>query len=418
MKKIVIFIIFTIFAYAQIVQTNVEVRGAGLTEDKAIYNGLIHAIEQINGVAIKSNQSSITESLKTKVLTSNGSVKMKLSSKKSISAVSTATKGLIHTYSINSIQKTQDGYIASLNVTINNYKAPGLNPNKRRKMAIIPFEYKASYNILNAYEEGRVVSKRFTQSLISKITQARKFTVLDRENSKYYQQEKNFLLTGNSNQDELLKLGKRLGTDYLLIGQILDLSIQNITTTSNIGLPTTSQLVCNATISYRIMMMATQQVKWSETVSKEFVIEENANQNSAEAIFANATDKISNVIMSNILNNIYPPLITSVTKKSIVVNQGGNSIKKGSVFITYTKGKKLTDPYTKEFLGYEEIKAGEIEIINVTPKVSYAKLLNGTVAQGMILRANQEKNSSDDTQEKSKTDVKIKQNGGISLPFD
>lgn len=419
MKKLLICVICAVFSYAQIIKTTKEVRGFGLTEEKAIYNGLIHALEQINGVAIRSSKTVVTESLKSKLLTPNGNLKIKLSSKKSISAVSAATKGLIDNYNINNIQRTKGGYVASLSVTIGRYKAPGFNPNKRRKMAIMPFEFKSSYDILGAYESGKAVSDRFTQSLVSKMTQSRKFTILDRENSNYYQAEKNFLLSGNSSQDELLKLGKRLGTDYLLIGKILDLSIQKITEKSNIGLPSTSQIVCNATISYRILMMATQQVKWSETISKQFNIEENSNLNSKEAVVANATDKISGLILTNILNNIFPPRIVAVTRNSVIINQGGNSIENGDVYKVFKTGKRLVDPYTREFLGYEEIESGKIEITKVNPKVSYAKVLDGLVSEGMILRKSKSNNSkSFQSEGEATTDVKITDGGGVKLPFD
>ena len=419
MKKIFILLILPFCLFAKIETTYVAVDGIGPTKSTAIKNALIEVVKQTHGVSISSRRAYSKAISEVGVSADGESSHAVAISENTQKVITEATHGFIRNYSIVDAHRDGDSWYVKLRIKIKKYKTPGYNPNKRRKMAVMPLEFKNSYNILGAYESGREVSSRFTQSLVSKMTQARKFTILDRENSNYYQAEKNFLLSGNSSQDELLKLGKRLGTDYLLIGQILDLSIQKITEKSNIGLPSTSQTVCNATISYRIMMMATQQVKWSETISKQFNIEENSNLNSKEAVVANATDKISGFILTNILNNIFPPKIVTVTKRSVIVNQGGNSIETGDVYKAFQKGQRLVDPYTKEFLGYEEIESGRIEITQVNPKVSYAKVLDGFVSAGMILRKVKSNNSeSFQSEGEATTDVERTESGGVVLPFD
>ncbi len=421
MKKLLLILFFiTTSLFSEIIIDKkvrvVEGIAEGINRDEAVNNALIEALGQLNGVYIK-KQTIVEDS---SIESSRGD----FSSFKYNSKIEKLTKGKVDSYSILNVEKIDDkNYQATVSITkikiTKRYKTPGLNPNKRRKLAVIPFEYKDSYTILNKLEVGKQVSDRFTQALVTKITQTRKFTILDRENSKYYQAEKNFINSGDSDKDELLKLGKRLGVDYLLIGKILDLSIQKITSHNNIGLPETSRLICNTTISYRILAMATQQIKWSETISKEFEIHKTSNQNSTEALFANASNTISQVIVSNITGNIYPIKIVSVTSNSIILNQGGNGIKKGDIYQVYKNGQRLVDPYTNEFLGYEEIKSGEIEIRKVSSKISYARLLRGKIAKGMVLRKDKTSNSSREFKSDGEavTDVKINKNGGVVLPF-
>ncbi len=422
MKKILLSLILLLplFLFAKVETTYLTVEGVGKTRAEAIRNGLIEAVKQTQGVAISSKRSYIKSIGEVGIMVDGDSTHAVSISEQSVKSINEATRGFIKKYSIVDSYQEGNNWIVKLQIAMKRYKSPGFNPNKRRKIAVIPFEYKDSYIILGAREKGREVSKRFTQALITKITQSRKFTVLDRENSIYYQSEKNFILSGNSGKDELLKLGKRLGTDYLLIGQILDYSIKKVTETNNIGIPETSRLVCNATISYRILMMATQQIKWSETLSKSFNLEENRDINSAEAIVAIASDKISSYILENILNNIYPPRIVAVTANNIIVNQGGNSIREGEIFKVFAKGERLVDPYTKEYLGYEEIEAGKIVIKSVKPKVSYARLLEGRVSKGMILRRIKSENgkAAFHSEGEAETDVKIAPGGGVVLPFD
>jgi len=418
MKKIFILLMLSLLPlalFAKIEVRYLSVEGVGNTRTQAIRDGLIEAIKQTNGVKIEAKRRYFKK-IKQSGITINGDSSSGFSvSEQTQKLVREATRGFIRNYSITSANKMDGEWHVRLRIKFKSYKTPGLNPNKRRSIAIIPFESKNSYVVLNNNEAGRQVSKRFTQALITKITQARKFTVLDRENSKYYQGEKNFILSGDSNKQELLKLGKRLGSDYLLIGQILNFSIDNVTEHNNIGLPETTSFTCNSTISYRILAMATQQIKWSETLSKTFEVE----GNSAEAMVANASQKISSVILGNILANIYPPKVIAVTARSIVVNQGGNSIKNGEVFKAYKTGQRLTDPYTHEFLGYEEIEAGEIVITKVNPKVSYARALSGNVSKGMILRrVKSNTNQKFQSEGEAVTDVKTAPGGGVILPFD
>ena len=417
MKNIFILCLFlSVSLFAKIQTTYLVVDGIGQTKTAAIKNALIEAINQTQGIKITSKREYL------KVINETGSLSVGESrhsisiSEKSKKLITEATRGFIKNYSIVNSSKNSNTWNVKLKIKTLKYKTPGFNPNKRRKIAIIPLEYKRNYSVLSKTESGKVISKRLTQSLVSKITQSRKFTVLDRENSKYYEDEKNFILSGNSGKNELLKLGQRLGVDYLLVGQILNFSIKDRTEHNNIGVPEKSQLMCNATISYRILAMATQQIKWSETVSREFMIV--PNQNSIEALLENVNDKITDVILSNILENIYPLKIVLVTPSSVIVNQGGKSISKGTIFKVYKKAKRLVDPYTKEFLGYEEIKVGEIVITKVDPKVSYARVKYGKVLKNMILRrVKSDVNNKFHSEGEALSDVKIKENGGVVLPF-
>ena len=404
--------------FAKIQTRYLAVVGVGNTKSEAIRNGLIEAIKQTNGVKINSKRRYYKAIKKIGVSAGVDSRHRVFVAENTQKLIRETASGFVRNYSILDTFRQGGIWHVRLRIRFKRYKEPGFNPNKRRRIAIIPFEYKNRYIVLNQNKSGRAIANRFTQSLVSRITQSRKFTVLDRENNRYYNQEKKFILSGNSGNDELLKLGRRLGADDLLTGTILNFSLNNIVEHNSIGLPEISKLICNVTISYRILMMSTQQIKWSETISKEFAVKENSDQNSAEAIVASSMNKISGFILSNILSDIYPPKVIAVTRSSIIVNQGGNSITMGTSFKVYRNGQRLTDPYTHEFLGYEEIQAGEIKIMKVDPKVSYAKVINGVVSQGMVLRKVKNVTQKFHSEGEAKTDVEILPNGRVVLPFD
>ena len=417
-KILLLFVLLPLFLFGKIQTTYLVTEGSGQTRAEAVRNALIEAIKQTQGVAINAKRA-YTKSIKELGISIDGDSSHGVSiAEHSIKQIQEATRGFIRSYSVLDSYKQEGEWIVKIRIKMLKYKTPGFNPNKRRKLSVVPFEYKNSYLVLGNYASGKIVSKRFTQALVSKITQSRKFTVLDRENSKYYNLEKNFILSGDSAKNELLKLGKRLGSDYLIVGQILDYKVDNMTEHNNIGIPETSQVMCEATISYRILAMATQQIKWSETVSSSFSLGESASNKSAEAIVALSMDKIAGEILNHIIDNIYPPMVVAVTANNIIINQGGNSIHKGDIFKVYKKGERLTDPYTHEFLGYEEIEAGSIKITTVRPKISYAKLLSGIANKGMILRRVKQNSKKSNNSGEAQTDVKIAPGGGVVLPFD
>ena len=417
-KILLLLFLFPLFLFGKIQTTYLVTEGSGSTRASAVRNALIEAVKQTQGVAISAKRA-YSKSIKESGISIDGDSSHGVSiTEHSVKKIKEATRGFIRNYRIVDSYKQAGEWIIKVRIKMLKYKTPGFNPQKRRKLSVIPFEYKNSYMILGNYASGRIVSKRFTQALVSKITQSRKFTVLDRENSKYYSQEKNFILSQNSAKLELLKLGKRLGSDYLVVGQILNYKVDRVTEHNNIGIPETSNLVCEATVSYRILAMATQQIKWSETVSASFSLDESASNKSTEAIIALSMDNIAGEILNHILNNIYPPMIVAVTSGNIIVNQGGNSIHQGDIFKAYKKGERLVDPYTHEFLGYEELEAGTIEITTVRPKISYAKLLNGIVNKGMVLRSVKQNSKKFKSEGEAVTDVKIAPGGGVVLPFD
>ena len=59
----------------------------------------------------------------------------------------------------------------------------------------------------------------------------------------------------------------------------------------------------------------------------------------------------------------------------------------GDVFNVYAVGEELIDPDTKESLGREEVKVGQVKIAELTPKTSKAEVMEDTgLTAGAILR--------------------------------
>jgi len=326
---------------------------------------------------------------------------------------------LVHGYTVLDVSAA-DGreWRAKLRVTLKDYRPPGFAPHLRRKLAVIPFAHAEDYPIAEGMRDGDDIARRLTQFVVTSIVQSRKFTVLDRENDIYYKKEKEFILSGDTAKDEYLKLGKRLGADYILIGNIVSFEVENEIEKSKIGIPDSSTYIGSIVFDYRILSMATQHIKWSQSISRKFTVP-TEHADSYDWFVDYCLSGIADIIAEDILMNIYPPKVLKASDKSIVINYGAGVMKLYGVYDVYSEGERLVDPYTKEFLGYEEILSGKVQIYRVEPKVSYALLLEGNVEEGMVLRVARSDDFHDDVgSEGAKADTYLIPGGGVVLPFE
>ncbi|SMC08771.1 CsgG/HfaB family protein [Nitratiruptor tergarcus] len=384
MKKFIVLILFSLSLFAGIKTISVIAQGYGTTYDEAVKNALINAVGQVKGIAISARKR-LQRKIHEAHISVNDSYKASIKvADRTSNSIYSSTGGFINSYKIIYVKKiSPKEYKAKVKAYFAKYRSPGLNPRNRRSLAVLPFEYKKNYTLYGISINGKALSDRITQSIVNKITQTRKFTVLDRQNSKYYQVEKDLLTSGDSDPVELARLGKRLGADYFVIGQILDFGVnKNIESNYYTG-ESSSKNEAYATIAYRILNIPTQQIKWSDTIDIEFEL---PPARRAESIVVKAGDKIAQVLVEQIIFNIYPPKIVSISRDRVVVNMGGNFIHTGEKYEVYKLGKRLYDPYTKESLGREEIKIGTVKITKVLPKISYAKVVEGKVRKGAILK--------------------------------
>lgn len=412
MKKIfILFVLCLAFLHAQnggiIKSTKIKTMdgvGQGVTREDAVNNAIVEALGKMQGINISSSKFVNTTSIESD----------KASSLKDIYSqkISKITSGRVDGYKINSVENIDGMYEASVSVKKilrkTSYKTPGFSPNSRRKIAVFPtYSTNATYDVLGSEFEASIIADKLTQEVVSAITQTRKFSVLDREATAVYESEKSLILQ-NSPKDELVKIGKVLGTDYMYVLNIDDFGISS----QKSELLSGDDVLTHASVDYRIIVMATRQIKYSNSKTFSFQSKgENAN-----AMVKNSAKFIARALTDDIINNIYPQKIISVNSGEVILS---TKLNLGDEYDVFALGKKMFDPYTKEQIGYTEEKIGTIKITRVTPKMSYAKIIAGKANKGNICRLVSESfNGGDITEEQKPSDVKIKQGGGVVLPFD
>ena len=203
-------LLIPVFLFAKVEIVNVEVEGIGSSKKAAIDSALVEAVSQVNGAEIASK----TKRQLTEVV-NDDDVK---SSEAFNQEVSTITNGLIKNWKILSESLEGNNHLVKLSVNISKFKKSVQTD--RLRLAVVPFRAADSVKV------NQTVSKfegAITAQLENYLTQTRRFALIDRSFLDEQTKELNLIAAGSRTSmsvDEIVKLGNRLGTDYLIVGRI------------------------------------------------------------------------------------------------------------------------------------------------------------------------------------------------------
>jgi hypothetical protein len=102
------------------------------------------------------------------------------------------------------------------------------------------------------------------------------------------------------------------------------------------------------------------------------------------AVSRSMAEKIAN----HVADVIFPIKVLIKGDNEVTINRGeGAGVAVGDTFNVFALGQELIDPDTKESLGRQEVKVGQVKITEVDPKFSKAQVLQDTgIDKGAILR--------------------------------
>lgn len=396
MRVLFVSLVFFAFLNAKVVTTSTtkqaQGEGYGVTYEQAVGKALADAISRMYGGSLSQSTNFKTKSTKDK----NGQ-----NLEKSFNdEIRRATKGSFDSYEVISKIQTNDGFnvkvVIKKTTTTKKYQAPGLSADNRRSITVFDSTPDAA---------KRGIGSALQQKIISDLLQSRKFNVLDRDSSGYYEMEKALIKSGDAASDEVYKLKNVLATDYILLFSISGLEGKQKTS----NLTGKSKTEIEVIVDYRVLLFATRQIKFSNTLSMKV----NLKDNSLSANEA-ALKQIANRIAGDILNAIYPLKVASVENNEVVFSQ---SLNQGDVYECFALGKAIKDTYTKENIGRVENKTGSIEITRTSPKLSYAKITEGGVKVGDICRPLIGSNSGNGYTIGRDANYQTEEGGGVNLGF-
>ena len=365
--SILLFFIVPIKSFAEVQYITVSVTGIGKNEAAATRDALTEALQQISGVVMSSK----TQLDTVENFASNGSDETYFNSEEFQQQVNQKTKGVIKEYRIiesgtsNTISSSRE-VLARVTIVKNKLSKQA----NRKRIAVLPFRVSDKQFIIdNQQADKERIIRLMSQSLTSYLTQTRKFFVADREFVSEILSERKIATGPSASIEEMVKVGSDLSVDLLVVGTIEDLSNKSVTKkfktlnktfTSNKGL---------IEISYRIIDVATKQVKMADL----YVSDAGADTSNPDTgMIKNASLSIGNYILSA----IYPMRVEAIEDDMLFIGQGGKQVKVGNRYTLFQLGKEIKDSYTGESLGKIEIKIGTVEVVQVTPKISTARLVN------------------------------------------
>lgn len=391
-------------AAADLAPVEVDAEGSGPTRQAAIDRALSAALEQATGVSVLTT--SITSNLD---LTGRGAMRANSASSADAasmiaappaktdsrhasldidaatneSKVVKASIGHIASYTIISVEpELGGGFTAKIHAQLEIVKRRTTAADLRRRVTVSDF----------VSERGDGMADTLHNQLLMDLTQSRRFTVVDRSHDNDYQHEMALVGSAEASSAERQRAGQVLGADYMLTGKLRVVGSRTtgasaVTTYTTLDL--TGEVVGNTTASTLRTTAGSMSAEFEliEVATRQIVLADRLT------VSGDNIDAVAQFITDNIVNTIYPPrLIKFDDPNALIISQGGSGMNVGKRFKVMLQGTELFDPYTNESLGKTDQEIATIEVSDVRPKISYARLIAGQIplAGGeMILHADQ-----------------------------
>ncbi|SBW10333.1 conserved exported hypothetical protein [uncultured delta proteobacterium] len=360
-----------------------EGKGSGATRAEAVNEALAEAVAKVNGLSISSQDVSAlrVQLSSVEAQTKSGSLNASAASieEAKMKQVATATKGLVQSYEVISEEPsaTKQGWVdVVLQVTVGKYQLSAQT--QRKRIAVMPFRVRQG---AQPYEQR--YAQLAAQGVVDYLSQTRRFAVLDRDFLKEKYREFDLLQGDDIPAAEKARVGNTLGTDYIVVGAVDILTAER--KEEKVPYLNEVQLTYKVTarMTWRIIEAPTGMTVLSHSINEVQTKKVTATTKDDEipgiSSLAEATARIIGV---RTMDTIYPMMAVGFGDGTITIGQGGDTLKQGQRFNLLQYGEILRDPYTKEPLGREEKKIAVVEVTDVLPKTSQAKVVEGSVTPG------------------------------------
>jgi hypothetical protein len=383
MKNILLLVLAacSLASFAQLQQANsiktVHGRGRNADYRTAVYEALVQAMSQVQGVSLQDSRDAAMDSLKQLKSTKQGDDnidELRESLKQNVSA---KTKGRVLSYEITS-EKHDEAmglWYIELDAKVPGQYTVGLPADNRRRMVVMPFRSLTDkVNVFGQTFQLGPACETIAAALNENLTQTRRFTMLDRAFNAETQAELSRLNLENASAGDFGRFQQLLVTDYMVIGTVKMYSSPSSSYNQWTGV-TTQNDGPFIEVSYRVILVPTSQLKWAGTV---IVPYSSCRGDSVDTAIASGMSVVAQEVCHDIVNNIYPMRVTAKTTFELVLNQGGKNVRAGEVFDVFRQGEAIIDVTSGETLGAPEEKIATIQVTRVDPKMSYAVVAEGT----------------------------------------
>lgn len=371
---------FSLQAKTELVDTTTT--GYGNSYQAALASALLDAVRQVRGLTVASEKQLRADFLK-EIDDDKTVVTGSIGVEEKIFALS---KGAVDSYQVKSVTEpkgNEQNWVVTIAAKIPVHKS-AIKDQNRHSIAVMPFRFSHATFALddlgkpsNAYQ----ISSRIRDKVLSSLTQTQQFVVLNRDHGSEFASEKALLSSDNVAPSEASRIGNVVGADFMVVGNIHDLSTK-VETKTFYGASKTS-VVDRVDMAYQVIEVATQKLLWADSITTEFTRDDDHSTTTT-------LDSTSHLLVSGVMDVIFPiKVLDIVSVDEVYLNQGKARIKEGDVFALLTDGRTMTDPDTGVSIKIDGRKVAELEATSVQAKYTVAQVRDGNidkVKKGDIVR--------------------------------
>ena len=387
------------FALAATDISTVEAEGTGVDREQAIFNALGEAVRKVRGAEISASRQVQSALSRVSVRVGDNHESSVEISKASKSNTRVSAEGLISGYTVRSVTNARGGgKVAQLTVKVPVYKTPGNPDDGRWRMAVYPvWPARPYYTVGDMTLSREEVSSRLTQSITEALVQSRRFAMLAREQEGAMIEERARMAGDDIPVSEKAMLGNQLGAEYLVSARVTEFTFDAEEKKSRLTGERSVVQSGALVLETRVLVPATGAIVWSETLN---LSPENLNVNFAgsksdvQKLFERAGQEVA----LSVIDVVWPPLVEGRQGEELIVNMGGELMQEGQRWHVFALGGNVQNSHSGNSLGRSERVAGVVEIVRSTPKMAYAKLIEGQVkgnGKGYVLRRSEIVSASD-----------------------
>lgn len=358
-----------------------KAEGYGATPAAATSDAMKTAILQVNGATIDTGSVQVKYGLDV----TDGKDALFLRATEFAEMVAQKSGGAITNFKIvNVAEPTGKGgqYKVTIEASIVHFTAPA--DSKKIKVVVAPIHFDVARFVIGSETiPAQKVAEDIRQQVSTALTNTGRFSVLDREIGAEIQKELGMIKSGEAPRAEAGKLGQAVTADVIWTGTINTLAYNRYAR----QLRTSDRELVSYSggwgVSQKLMNVATRQVMTSDTLqgkAPEVAATTMSSGINAGQVLQGMESEIVNEVVASILARTFPITVVSRDGNTVVLSQGGQSVKVGARYTIVSMGNEMKDPQTGESLGRLEAPCCDVVVDKVTPKLSYGHLENLKIA--------------------------------------
>jgi hypothetical protein len=242
------------------------------------------------------------------------------------------------------------------------------------------------YQVANIRLSREEVSSRLTQSITEALVQSRRFAMLSRDRESSIIAERARMGGNDIPVSEKAMLGNEMGAEYLVSAMVTEFTFnaeeKKSRLTGERSIVQSGALV----LETRVLVPATGAIVWSETLNlspEQLNVEFDGSKSSLQTLFERAGQEVA----LSVIDVVWPPLVEGRQGNELIINMGGELMQEGQRWEVYALGETVNNSHTGNSLGRSESMTATIEVVRSTPKMAYARVVEGeVVGKGQVLR--------------------------------